>query len=118
MYNPILMRRISASAFLFVLFVGLMAPLLAVGPRGVPACCRRDGKHHCNMAATGDGFRASPAACPYGSSAVLLSPVAEFKESIFRAPLRTPARVAPLLRAFGIVQPARETARLRGPPTT
>jgi hypothetical protein len=44
------MRRALASFFVFVIGLPLITPLVLADPRsGLPACCRRDGKHHCAM---------------------------------------------------------------------
>jgi hypothetical protein len=42
-------RRIPAIVLLLVAFsLSLISPLLlAAAPKDLPACCRRDGKHHC-----------------------------------------------------------------------
>lgn len=50
-----LMRRAPAALLLLVFSFPLIAPLFASGPdeSQLPACCRRDGKHHCAMAMGG-----------------------------------------------------------------
>ncbi|HKD05441.1 MAG TPA: DUF2946 family protein [Bryobacteraceae bacterium] len=67
------MRRLIASLLLGLISVMLMAPALsASAASGTPACCRRDGKHHCG---TGGGPSSAPsgpalqAHCPYQSHA-------------------------------------------------
>jgi hypothetical protein len=46
------MRRALASLLLVLIGLPLSTPLLLAGPRPeLPACCRRGGKHHCEMAA-------------------------------------------------------------------
>jgi len=67
------MRRISASFLLVLLWVGFALPLLEA-QSGTPACCRRDGKHHCGMSPNGDGFHTSASSCPYRTVGVLNSP--------------------------------------------
>jgi hypothetical protein len=69
------MRRLVASFVLSMVAWGSLAPLaLAATGNATPACCRRNGKHHCmgtsGMAASGDGdasFRANPPDCPFRS---------------------------------------------------
>lgn len=47
-----LMRRAPAALLMLVFSLVLVSPLLISGPDDaqLPACCRRDGKHHCAMA--------------------------------------------------------------------
>ena len=56
-------RRILASLLLVLFSFSLIAPaLFASDPASkLPACCRRDGKHHCAMT-TGSGFHAAKCA--------------------------------------------------------
>ena len=56
---------------------GILAPLeIALRPEQVPACCRRDGKHHCAMRVPGhvedqsSAFRAKSETCPYRAANV------------------------------------------------
>lgn len=45
------MRRVAAILLVFVFGFPLLAPaLFADSTSNLPACCRRDGKHHCGMA--------------------------------------------------------------------
>jgi hypothetical protein len=70
------MRRALASLLSAVLSFPLIAPsILAQTDSGLPACCRRNGQHHCAMPSmrTGDAtpdtspsIRADLAKCPYG----------------------------------------------------
>jgi hypothetical protein len=54
------MRRALALLLLAVIGLPLISPTLLANPRSeLPACCRRDGSHHCAMAAVVD--EASPA---------------------------------------------------------
>jgi hypothetical protein len=71
------MWRLVASLVLSVMAWSFVAPMaLAVTGNDMPACCRRNGKHHCMsgmsaMAAMSSdavpGFRASSPGCPYRS---------------------------------------------------
>lgn len=76
--NLISIRRILAIALMFA-FIAPSAALLHAGTdRSVPACCRRDGKHHCMMMKralalieVGPSFRTALPVCPYGSHSSL-----------------------------------------------
>jgi hypothetical protein len=79
-------RRILAITLLFFFCMPLLTPLLAMTNRagddsGLPACCRRNGVHHCAMSAeqierltSGKHFTAVHAQCPMYPHAVT-SPV-------------------------------------------
>lgn len=65
------MRRALASILLAVFSFLLIAPVAFADPESnLPACCRRDGAHHCSMGATmndeasGSGFQAARDRCP------------------------------------------------------
>jgi len=85
------MRRIVASLVLSVMAWGFVAPMaMALTGNDVPACCRRNGKHHCmsgmsGMAAmSGDGlpgFRAKSSDCPYRSQIATPTGVAQEESS-------------------------------------
>ena len=64
------MRRILAISMLLVLGVGLGLPFVQA-QETVPACCRRDGKHHCMGSMGADGFKSAAIACPYRQVRVL-----------------------------------------------
>jgi hypothetical protein len=53
-------RRILASLLVVLFSFSLLAPALVASDTDskLPACCRRDGKHHCTQA-TGSGFHAA-----------------------------------------------------------
>ncbi len=67
------MRRLAASFLLLLLCAGMTLPLLQAQGSSVPACCRRNGKHHCEMLPQGDGFRTAAPGCPYRSFTALTS---------------------------------------------
>jgi hypothetical protein len=74
------MRRLYSILLFAAILLPLIAPLLSSGAAaqsGVPACCRRDGKHHCmggmtmaTYASQEQGFHAPRMACPYQQRAV------------------------------------------------
>jgi hypothetical protein len=97
------MRRFPAIVLLLVAFsLSLLAPLLAAGtPKKLPACCRRDGNHHCarNRAHTHNSgvSISSQAVCPLfppGLSAAVSAPAADAPpvfNSIHRSTAAVPA---------------------------
>jgi hypothetical protein len=75
------MSRLTSIALLLVFSFSLIAPLLALGQKAeskVPACCRRNGKHHCAMSMaestaanqTRTQVGAPPEKCPYCPSSM------------------------------------------------
>ena len=119
------MRRIVASLVLSVMAWSFLAPMaLALTGNDSPACCRRNGKHHCMSVVSGavasDGdspaFRVLPSRCPYGSEIATQTVAAWLK-----APRTSEHQLASEVRA---VQPeflalyfrSRGPISLRGPP--
>lgn len=73
------MRRTITLALLLILSLPMLSPLFGASAddSALPACCRRDGQHHCAMPSTqtssgGDTHRFSSlqARCPYFPSSV------------------------------------------------
>ncbi len=80
------MRKLIAMALLALLGLPFAAPLLAMSAEHaerLPACCRKDGKHHCMMSmdelarAMGDAPHMSAPVehCPYAPTAAMVMPV-------------------------------------------
>lgn len=65
-----MMHRFAAIAVLVALSFPLIAPaIIAQANATLPACCRKDGSHHCAMSSTGNlsgaaGLQAVRAKCP------------------------------------------------------
>jgi len=68
------MRRILSILLVLATLLTAIAPLLAMAPQSVPACCRAGGKHHCNagMMMRGSGFGAQISPCPYAHRLALM----------------------------------------------
>ena len=66
------MRRTVTNLLLFVSLTGFCLPWLQAQVTA-PACCRRNGGHHCATPATQDDYRAAAAACPYRQATPLMS---------------------------------------------
>lgn len=58
------MRRWLASLLIVLWIAGLSLPVLQA-QASVPACCRRDGKHHCAVHSEAAGFHSTDTRCPY-----------------------------------------------------
>ncbi|QHS53506.1 hypothetical protein [Edaphobacter sp. 12200R-103] len=79
------MRKVLAIALMAIFGMPLFAPLVASGAlseASLPACCRRNGKHHCSMTMRNGGFLADHAPawqaplerCPYYPARTTTSP--------------------------------------------
>ena len=94
-------RRALAISLMLLFSLPLVSSLLGAGAAeaSVPACCRRDGRHHCAMPAEeqdqGSGAHAVREKCPYtpATPAVLLlhSFTPETAAAIFAGVIRHPA---------------------------
>ena len=123
-------RRLLSILLLAIVSLPLISPLLALGATGersLPACCRRNGKHHCTMVAAryGDPSQSKhtlitpPEKCPYAPGTL-----AATHPDAFGAPPGS-ALVAAVVRNTGSVPqtlPNRRTWRdrsrqKRGPPS-
>jgi len=67
-----MLRKTLASA-LTALLVALLLPLGVSASAPIPACCRRDGKHHCAMPAPDTGGPALSELCPHHRQPVSLA---------------------------------------------
>jgi hypothetical protein len=122
------MRRLSAIALFAALVIPAVLPFLAVSSpdANLPACCRRDGRHHCAMMAMMErasheiSFRTQPPACPYRSQSVLLARSFSVHPSasmaFYAALVEHPAIHAQTVAAR-LVSAAR-SHRKRGPPSS
>jgi hypothetical protein len=120
-------RRFPAIVLLLVAFsLSLLAPLLAAGaPKELPACCRRDGNHHCarNRAHTHSSGVAigSQAVCPLfppGLSAAVSVPAADAPPVFSGIHHSLAAAPAPAGQPFSLRQAEFALAgHKRGPPS-
>ena len=128
------MRRLLSILLLAVLLLPLCTPLLAlagapgIGDAGLPACCRRNGAHHCAMSAAGRAQLAArtrqwstpPQRCPFRTLALAPSQFSPFTPAtpaagLFSAVLTHPSGTAQTQSRLRI---ARERSRhKRGPPS-
>lgn len=122
------MRRLLSLTLLLMFSLPLISPLLALGESPdsrLPACCRRNGAHHCGMSADqlaalahGRNFAAPRSKCPMFPQSVVPShhetPAISPAAALFAALHSHPAHFAQV-EAWARV--ALEGARLkRGPP--
>ena len=130
-YNH-LVRRLLAIAIVLILGLPAVSPLFALtgaGDPNLPACCRRDGKHHCmgmaemSSAIASTQTQASTATlterCPFGSRSLPGTPHPDWT-------LRTSAAIFAGIVAHPSVSPQTESKRRisadrsrqkRGPPS-
>jgi len=110
------MRRLSSSLLLVVLWSGFALPFLQAQPETIPACCRRDGRHHCTMSLKGDGFRANAPNCPWRHYGVLISPTTALGVSSSTPGINPVGHLRARIATSAIVLPALDITRQRGPP--
>ena len=125
------MRQVTALAVLLVVLSLWGAPVVSAFTRGspednLPACCRRNGKHHCTMQRTPDtgsgaAFTIPPQHCPMYPKGVIPSPTrvnlfTPAPSATFFAAVQSHPAFAPQIEARYRI--AFDRSRLkRGPPT-
>ncbi len=125
------MRKLLAITLLAMLGLPLVQPLFALTAKSaanLPACCRRNGKHHCmgdmaerNHANSHDPqFQAPAEKCPYCPASVALihdnTFVAPTAQAIFAALIAHPAVVAQTESKLRISR--NRSRQKRGPPAS
>ena len=122
------LKRLIANSMLVILIASLLAPLaLCFQQNRVPACCRRNGKHHCmsgmsGMLASKDkapAFRTIPARCPFHSAVATLLPVTHAQVGRTSTSTHVPPSAILLQRpeSFGLSSNVHFPFFQRGPPT-
>jgi hypothetical protein len=126
------MRRIPAILLVFVFSFSLIAPaVFSDAESNLPACCRRDGKHHCSMTSremadvavapsSGSAVDALRARCPLFPSggAVVPNPEAALLAACLPAGISTVSQMATLARAeAGYRISFNRSHQKRGPPS-
>jgi hypothetical protein len=123
------MRRVPAILLVFLFGFSLMAPALFVGGESnLPACCRRDGKHHCGMAERdmADAPSSIPAAdvllakCPFFPNGAAVPPNPEAILLAAAQPVRASvvSQIATLAQAdAGYRNSFNRSHQKRGPPS-
>jgi hypothetical protein len=119
------MRRALASLLLALFSFPLIAPAFpANAPSQLPACCRRDGAHHCMMSGDrgtpGPAFQAIRPKCPFYSSTMAFptegkTAILGHSHAIFASVIRYPAALPRTeSRYCAAFSPSHQK---RGPPT-
>jgi len=124
--SGISMRRIVANLVLAVMAWSFVAPMaLAAAGSDTPACCRRDGKHHCMSGMSGmagisnDGvlsFRAAPSDCPYRSQVATPTGVAHPQDPTVSAAKLASASLLPAANSRAFKSLSSSCNFQRGPP--
>jgi hypothetical protein len=125
------LRRLFSLAILWVMLAPMISPLLLGAMQnsdaGLPACCRKDGKHHCTMTAVQraslvsglkNGFTAPAENCPYTPRFLVQSHQAQFaldtSQSVFAGVASHPAAFPQTQAKYRIS--FRNSRQKRGPP--
>jgi hypothetical protein len=121
------MRRLLAIFVLYVIGCSSVAPAaFAAAYADTPACCRRDGKHHCESGMSGmsqtpaneSGLRATAPDCPHRSLSATPAPAGQAAPSDFSSPELPHASLISLPTSFGFAsQPVLRNSE-RGPPSS
>ncbi len=122
------MRRFLAIFAVLLVGCSSVAPLaLAAAVDETPACCRRDGKHHCqsgmaDMAGmssdSASGLRATVPACPHRSPIAAPAPAGQAEASEFSVPQLPAVSLVSLPNYLVLApRPALENSE-RGPPSS
>jgi hypothetical protein len=122
-------RRLLSIALLLLFSLPLISPLLALAAgsdANLPACCRRNGAHHCTMklhqadsSGHGTSFSAIPQRCPAYpaiATSVRHSDLSFHKASLIFAEVVTHPSITPQTQARARVALDRSRHK-RGPPT-
>lgn len=112
------MQRMLASLLLMLTSFGAALPFVQEQQTSIPACCRRDGSHHCTaMSTTADGFKAAGAKCPYQHLSIVAPAATAIPHS--RQPLRLSLSPDPAWSGETMLVAIRDGGNVskRGPPT-
>jgi len=120
------MRRSVAILLALAFSWTLILPVFAASAESnLPACCRKDGKHHCMMqmesrSASGDSFVAAGEKCPYFPNSIAATHVETFapalSRTIFAGIIQHPA-ISPQTEA-GYRASYLRSGQKRGPPSS
>ena len=120
------LKRLIANSLLVILIASLLAPLaLCFQQSSVPACCRRNGKHHCMAGVSGitasndkaPVFRTIPSRCPFRSTVAALVPVAHAQAGRTSTYLPPSAILSQGPESFSLSLDVHFPFFQRGPPT-
>ena len=123
------MRRVLTSLLLFLISAQMVLPFVAGGAASdLPACCRRDGKHHCatgffreSVGTNGPAAQAQPDRCPlFPTGVVGVSGIRFAVIPVIRhgALLAVFSELPSADRAGSVLTPSFDFALQRGPPQT
>lgn len=111
------MRRILASLLLGLISLGIGLPFVEAQQTWLPACCRRDGAHHCISALHGpDGFRTAASSCPFHRVSAVSANLAGLPVPRQALNIRPPQRPTTVAEFMGAARPTPADAFKRGPP--
>jgi len=117
------MRRLLASLLLVLISLSLVSPVLASAAKpDVPACCLRNGRHHCEMGAevSTNGKPGLRADCPFRTQGSLIAASNQKLLAATRNNLRTAALPVTALESLPELLPHLPQTAIhgtRGPPS-
>ena len=117
------MRRFFASLLLVLIGLSLVSPMLASSRKSdIPACCLRNGKHHCEMGAeiSTHGKPGLRAQCPFQTQGSLLAANNQKLLAATRSGVRIAALSVTTLASLPDLSPdmrQKATHGTRGPPS-
>ena len=127
-YVSLGMRRFFAIFVMSVIGCSSVVPMaLAANYIDTPACCRRDGKHHCQSDMAGmpgmpsnstPGLQATAPGCPHHSPRATPAPSAQAETSEFSMPQIPGASLVPVPNSLGFVSLPVLRNSERGPPSS
>jgi hypothetical protein len=125
LYTGFHMRRGASILLLVIFLLGPLSAALGDSEAGLPACCRRNGAHHCSMGrlraailASGQPIATAPSTCPSypGDNALTTAPLHGLASATTAAFVLRTAPLSPAVARAAARVTAARTRSSRAPP--